>query len=315
MMSTALNVLACARACVPACAYVRVGEACLRTSAVWNSVAGNECSLGSDGWLRTSAEGQEPIVARFVNTFHPVYVFGKKMCSLRIRILTYRNSVYLLYINSRCLVLGLGSGLGLGLVSSTNLMLTWRKKSSHENIFSSREHQIFGWVPLLCQQNTWALQMCAFLMNRCEYFFLHVSIQFVLDTPFVWAKHVSVSSYEQMWVLFLHVSIQFVLDTPFVWEEHVNNCYTDALWALVSSREASQRNTCLHIASQMLPPITRTPGMAQRSGAANITKKRFVVEKFLRLHVSYERKVCAWTAVGYGCVVSYPDSGVGHELA
>ncbi len=34
--------------------YVHVREACLGTSEV--SVAGNECSLGSDGRLRTSAE-------------------------------------------------------------------------------------------------------------------------------------------------------------------------------------------------------------------------------------------------------------------
>ncbi len=42
--------------------YVRVGEACLGTSEVWDSVAGNECSLGSDGWLRTSAKGQDHLV-------------------------------------------------------------------------------------------------------------------------------------------------------------------------------------------------------------------------------------------------------------
>ncbi len=56
-------VCACMRACVHACVracvytYVCVGEACLGVSEV--SVAGNVCSLGSDGWLRTSAEGQE----------------------------------------------------------------------------------------------------------------------------------------------------------------------------------------------------------------------------------------------------------------
>ncbi len=53
-------VRACVRACICACVrrtYVRVGEACLGVSEV--SVAGNECSLGSDGWLRMSTEGQE----------------------------------------------------------------------------------------------------------------------------------------------------------------------------------------------------------------------------------------------------------------
>ncbi len=51
-MSTAL---ACVRACVHTL-YVRTGEACLGTStSKCMSVAENECSLGSDGWLRTSA--------------------------------------------------------------------------------------------------------------------------------------------------------------------------------------------------------------------------------------------------------------------
>ncbi len=43
--------------CVRAC--IRVGEVCLGTSEVLDSVGGYECSLGSDGWLRTSAKGQD----------------------------------------------------------------------------------------------------------------------------------------------------------------------------------------------------------------------------------------------------------------
>ncbi len=62
-------VRACVRTYVPA--YVRVGEACLGASDV--SVAGNECSLGSDGWLRT----------RFVpKKFLPLHVsYERKVCA------------------------------------------------------------------------------------------------------------------------------------------------------------------------------------------------------------------------------------------
>ncbi len=44
---------------------------------------------------------------------------------------------------------------------------------------------------------------CSCENNYVKIFFLHVSIQFVLDTPFVWAEHTSISdvsiSYEQMY--------------------------------------------------------------------------------------------------------------------
>ncbi len=101
-----------------------------------------------------------------------------------------------------------------------------------------------------------------------------------------------VRAYVRSTYLRAHVRVRTYVSARPAWER-VKSVWTwlgmgtSAVWDLMGGWERAQRDK------------NAWHSTAQR--AAIVTKKRFVLEKFLPLHASYERKVCAWTAVGYGC--------------